>query len=80
MLYQIPTPKVTADIQVLGTKALQLMVLVLPLGAIARVVIGPLPFIIVFIIVEVWKIFCVFCLGIVNSLGFAQLAFILDIR
>jgi hypothetical protein len=56
------------------------MVLVLPLGAITRVIIGPLPFIMVFIIVEVWKILCVFGLGIVNSLGFAQLAFILDIR
>ena len=57
-----------------------MIVLVLPLGAIARVVIGPLPFITVFIIVEVWKILCVFGLGIVNSLGIAQLAYILDLR
>ena len=57
-----------------------MIVLVLPLGAIARVVMGPLPFITVFIIVEVWKILCVFGLGIVNSLGIAQLAYILDLR
>ena len=72
--------QVTSDIQVLGTRALQLMVVILPLGAITRVLGGTLHYNMVFIIVEIWKILCVFCLGIVNALGIIQLAFILDLR
>ena len=73
-------PKVTSDIQVVATYAMQLMVVVLPLGAMTRVMVGSIPYIIVFITVEIWKILCVFCHGIVNALGFIQLAFILDLR
>ena len=72
--------QVTSDIQLLGISVFFVAVMFLPVGAMTRVVYGPLPFTLVFLIIEGWKVIFVFLIGLMNSLGFIQLAIIADFR
>ena len=75
VLYQV-----TSDIQAIQAVAVQLVVVIVSLGSLARSIAGPLPFWTSFMFTEMLKICLAFGIGLFNVSAFLQMAIITSIR
>ena len=75
ILYQV-----TSDIHAIQTVAVQVIVLTVSVGSLARSLLGPLPFWASFMFTEMLKISTAFAIGLFNVSAFLQMAIITSIR
>ena len=75
VLYQV-----TSDIHAIQAVAVQLVVVIVSLGSLARSILGPLPFWTSFMFTEMLKIVLAYGIGLFNVSAFLQMAIINSIR
>ena len=75
VLYQV-----TSDVHAIQTVAVQMIVVTVSVGSLARSLLGPLPFWTSFMFTEMLKICLAFGIGLFNVSAFLQMAIITSIR